>query len=138
MSPDDLTAPLGQDHASKQRGRMLPIAVPWAVVAALSLFPVVAVGWAMLAKDPFGGEPTAIAPADLTAANAGRKSDETAARADASASSRPSRHDGPPAEVTIPAAPHGKTMTIVDGISGKSQEVVISTSGEPATPRRRP
>jgi polysaccharide deacetylase 2 family uncharacterized protein YibQ len=133
VSADDLSAPLGQDGASKRRGGKLPIAVPRAVAATLSLFLIVVVGWAMLADDPFGGEPTAIVSADLTPPNTGGKSDETAARpGEASAGIRPNRYDGPPVEAAVPPAP-GNTITIIDGTSGKRQEIVIPASGGPAT-----
>jgi uncharacterized protein len=129
VAADDLSAPLGQDRPPKPLG-MVPIAIPRAVAGALSLFVVAVVGWAMLADDPFGGEPTAIVPADLSAVNIGRKSDETATRtSEAPASARPSRYDGPPAEAVTSPAAAGRTITIIDGTSGKRQEVVIPTVG---------
>jgi uncharacterized protein len=128
VAADDLSAPLGQNGTPRRR-HALPIAVPHAVVALLSLFVVVVAGWAIIIDDPFGGEPKAVAPVALAAANPGRKPDEAGTRAAGQAAvERPSRYDGPPVELTAPPvapAPAGNTVTIIDGTSGKSQEVVL-------------
>ncbi len=142
MAADDLSAPLGQDQRPKQR-RALPLAVPRAVAAALGLFVVVLAGWAMVADDPFGGEPWAVVPADLAASTPDKTTpDKTtpnaSAPAPAAASERATRADGGRAET--PAAPAGKTVTIIDGTSGKRQEILIpppadDRSGGDADPR---
>jgi polysaccharide deacetylase 2 family uncharacterized protein YibQ len=112
----------------------VPIAIPRAVAAALSLFVVAVVGWAMLADDPSGGEPTAIVPANLTAVNSGGRSDDTAIRtSEAPGGARPSRYDGPPAGPGTSPAAAGRTITIIDGTSGKRQEVVIPQVGAQTT-----
>jgi len=143
VSADDLSAPLGQDKEPRRR-RALPIAVPRAVAALLSLFVVIVAGWAMVMDDPFGGEPMAVAPANL--AMAGNKPDAAGGRATGQAgmatNDRPNRYDGPAAE-TSPgaAAPAGRTITIIDGTSGKRRDVVIpspatdSKSGSGGDPR---
>jgi uncharacterized protein len=124
---DDLSAPLGQDRAPKRR--TLPIAVPQAVALALSLLVVAVAGWAMVVDDPFGGEPMAVVPANLTIADIGKKADEPGTRVGAPGSRR---YDGPPpVEVTTPAPPPGKTITIIDGTSGKRQEVLIPDVAAP-------
>jgi len=81
---------------------------------------VVLVAWAMIVDDPFGGEPWAVAPAATTAAMAAKpSSDDTQTRAQTQAVVRA---DTP----QQPAAPAGRTVTIIDGTSGKRQEVVIA------------
>jgi uncharacterized protein len=126
VAADDLSAPLGQDKAPTRR-RMLPLAVPQAIVGVLSLFVVVFVGWAMIADDPFGGEPWAIAAAGSAATNPGKTSDEASARPPGQAASdHPSRYDGPGAQAAAPIAPAGRTVTIIDGTSGKRQEIVLA------------
>jgi uncharacterized protein len=144
VSADDLGAPLGQDKEPRRR-RALPIAVPRAVATLLSLFVVIVAGWAMVMDDPFGGEPIAVAPANL--AVAGNKPDAAGSRATGQAgmatNDRPNRYDGPAAETTPGAAapPGGRTITIIDGTSGKRRDVVIpspatdSKSGSGGDPR---
>jgi uncharacterized protein len=127
VSTDDLSTPLGQHKAPKRR-RGLPIVVPRAIAGALGLSLAVFIGWAMVMDDPYGGEPMAVVPTDQRAASASRKSEEPAARPNVqSASQRPNRYDGPAAEPSAASAPPAgaKTVTIIDGISGKRQEIVL-------------
>jgi polysaccharide deacetylase 2 family uncharacterized protein YibQ len=126
---DDLSAPLGQDKAPKQR-RRVPLAVPYAVLAVACTFIVVLAGWAMIVDDPFGGEPLAIVSTDLKAVAAAPKPEDVAIVRPSPAgpggdAARPSRYDGPANEATPAAAPPGKTITIIDGTSGKREQVVI-------------
>jgi len=133
---DDLSAPLGQDRAKKHRW-MLPAAAPWAVAGLLSLFVLALAGWAMFADDPLGGEPVVVARADLSAATTARKPEEAAPRtvvAGQAASGRPSRHDGAPTDAARPAGPAPNTITIIDGTSGKRQEVVIPGPAAESSP----
>jgi uncharacterized protein len=127
VSTDDLSTPLGQHKAPKRR-RGLPIVVPRAIAGALGLSLAVFAGWAMVMNDPYGGEPMAVVPTDQRAASASRKSEEPNARPNVqSASQRPNRYDGPAAEPAAASAPPAgaKTVTIIDGISGKRQEIVL-------------
>ena len=134
MTADDLNAPLGQGKPRKQR-RTFPHAIPYALIGLLGAFMVVLAGWAMIADDPFGGEPAAVAVVDATGAQAGgtaRKPDEiTIVRPPAPGSAAVAgRPDGAPAEA--PAPPLGaKTVTIIDGSSGKREQVVIPGTREP-------
>ncbi len=90
-------------------------------------------GWAMVMDDPYGGEPMAVVPAELTAANPGKTPDDARPTGQA-ANERPNRYDGPPADATTPpSAPAGKTVTIIDGSSGKRQEIVIPSIVIPTT-----
>ena len=129
---DDLSAPLGQDRTPKRK-LAVPTAVPWAFAGLLGLFVLVFAGWAMLANDPLGGEPVAVARADLSAANADRR-EQAAPRSIAEQAVRPSRRDGPPMEAAQPPGPAPRTVTIIDGTSGKRQEVVIPDPGAETKP----
>jgi polysaccharide deacetylase 2 family uncharacterized protein YibQ len=127
VSTDDLSTPLGQHKAPKRR-RSLPIVVPRTIAGVLGLSLAVFVGWAMVMDDPYGGEPMAVVSTDQRAATASRKSEEPNARPNVqSASQRPNRYDGPAAEPAAASAPPAgaKTVTIIDGISGKRQEIVL-------------
>ena len=133
MAPDDLNAPLGQD---KRKGLpKLPAAAPQILAGALGLFGIVVVAWAIFVNDPLGGEPTAVvatgSPAKPQAKPAGDGQQQ-------------SRHDGPPSDkapsvkVAIPAAappPGSKTITIIDGSSGKQQDVVIPGKSSGSAPK---
>ena len=126
MAPDDLSAPLGQGNTPKRRG--IPLAVPRIALAVLSLFIVLLAAWAMVVDDPFGGEPWAVAPTNLAA---------SAAKSSEAASPRPPgpaaiRSDTATAEAPqpqpLPSA--SRTVTIIDGTSGKRQEIVLPGSAE--------
>ena len=129
MAADDLSAPLGQDKTKKPRFA-LPIAVPQVIVGVLGLLILVYGIWALIVHDPLGGEPMVI-----VAAKPG------AAKPDGSGAPRqgPNRYDGPtqqpastagPTDQATPAppkvpAPGMQTITIIDGTSGRRQEVEI-------------
>ena len=133
MAPDDLNAPLGQD---KRKGLpKLPAAAPQILAGALGLFVIVVVAWAIFVNDPLGGEPTAVvatgSPAKPQAKPAGEGQQQ-------------SHRDGPPSDkapsttVVIPAAappPGSKTITIIDGSSGKQQDVVIPGKSSGSAPK---
>jgi hypothetical protein len=63
MTTNDLTAPLGQGPRNRRRTVNIPAAQIIAV--ALGLFLGLFVLWAVVGRDPSGGEPIAVAPADL-------------------------------------------------------------------------
>ena len=119
MAPDDLNAPLGQDK--KKKLPTMPIGIPQILAGLLGLSGLAVVGWAMFAHDPLGGEPVAVvATPAISAAQA-----KNTAGGDGT---QHSHHDGPDAVAAkavakLPA--NGKTITIIDGSSGKRQEVVI-------------
>jgi polysaccharide deacetylase 2 family uncharacterized protein YibQ len=123
MTADDLSAPLGQQP--KKRRRAFTIPVPQIMAGALALFLGVFVLWAIVADDPFGGEPMAIVPAnlhvavktpDISAAPQPAASSAMAQQPDAAQTTAP-----PPA----PAAPNTTTVTIIDGKTGARQEVQV-------------
>lgn len=127
-SDDDLNAPLGQGKPKKPP--KLPVTGPQLLAGLLGLCGLVVIGWAALVNDPLGGEPVAVVatkPQGGQAAGAAPGGDGKAT----------SRYDGPDkiaadqaaaaaaaAKAAIPPA-NSKTITIIDGSSGKSQNVII-------------
>ena len=111
---DDLSTPLGQKTARRKRRFRLPFTGMQALAVLLGLFLVVFLAVALFADNPFGGEPIArIAlrqPADDKLPASGAAKPEQAAK---SAAQAPSGDN--------------KTVTIIDGSSGKRQDVVIGS-----------
>lgn len=125
MAADDLSAPLGQNRAPRRR-LTLPLVIPQAVLGLLSLFVVILAGWAIIVDEPFGGEPWAVASADLTAVRTGGKPDE--------AGPLPSLQAANAGPATVAPPPGSKTVTIIDGISGKREEITIPSTVLPGSP----
>ncbi|MGP0093499.1 MAG: divergent polysaccharide deacetylase family protein [Xanthobacteraceae bacterium] len=140
MTDDDLNAPLGLDLPKKRRF-VLPVSASTLVMAALGLSLVVFAGWIIMVDDPLGGEPLAVVPtavrAPAEAKNQTRAPETVDAKPDAKPAA-PGRYDGPalqpsaspapPAPTTTPSG--GKIVTIIDGTSGKRQEVVLSAAAD--------
>ena len=129
MAADDLSAPLGQD--SKVTPARLPVA-PATVIAILLGLPVtIFLGWAIFKDDPLGGEPTAVvavdknasAPANASATPASPQATPTKPGIAAGADAAAAKGDGK-------AAPGMQTVTIIDGSSGKRQEIAIAPTSE--------
>jgi hypothetical protein len=111
MSMNDLTAPLGQDAKKNQRA----VAVPAAKIIAVALGLFFAAWWAIIAEDRFGGQPIAVAPADLQ--HIAKKAPPVIAVPQAAA----------PIDAQPPAKPPGTvTITIVDGKTGATRQVVVA------------
>jgi polysaccharide deacetylase 2 family uncharacterized protein YibQ len=121
---DDLNAPLGQDKTSTQRKRRfkLPIGLPQAIVGCLGLFILTVVGSALINDDPLGGEPMTVVG---SLSETPRSSTPTAENAPAAAKSSA-------IAVTTPPPASGHTINIIDGVSGKSQQVVLPATAGPA------
>jgi polysaccharide deacetylase 2 family uncharacterized protein YibQ len=116
VAADDLSTPLGQ--APKKARFALPPVVPRAVAGLLGFCLLGFVAWTVLISDPLGGEPMTIVSADARGPSQGGtpgKPDPAGSQSAASASS--------PDKAT-PAG--GQTVTIIDGMSGKRQEVPIA------------
>jgi uncharacterized protein len=124
---DDLSAPLGQD-GKRRRRFVLPKAVPNLIVAVLATI-VLGFGlWTLVVEDPLGGEPMAVVSTQgQSSPDAGGKPDG-ARRAEkpgaVDAASGPGTTGAGPDK---PAAPATQTVTIIDGTSGKREQVVINT-----------
>jgi polysaccharide deacetylase 2 family uncharacterized protein YibQ len=112
---DDLSTPLGQKTERQKRRFRLPFTAVQALAVLLGLFLVAFLAIALFSDNPFGGEPVARIALRTPAA------DE---KLPAGASGRPE-----PAAKSAQQAPSGdsKTVTIIDGSSGKRQDVVIGS-----------
>jgi hypothetical protein len=120
VAADDLSAPLGRNPISKRlKIPKLPIARAKLAVAALGLVLAVFAGWILVVKDPHGGEPSAVVELPATgsqgtrAESAGLAKPEVAVRVET---------PGKPADT------HG-VVTIIDGSTGKQQEVPLAAGG---------
>jgi hypothetical protein len=111
---DELSAPLGQKAERKKRRLRLPFTAMQALAVLLGLFLVAFAGIALFTDNPLGGEP--VAHIALRKAPADEKPAVAAAG-----------HGEPAAKAAPKQAPSGenKTVTIIDGSSGKRQDVVI-------------
>ncbi|MES2198414.1 MAG: divergent polysaccharide deacetylase family protein [Pseudomonadota bacterium] len=115
---DDLSTPLGQQAARRKRRFRLPFTVTQAFAVLLGLFLAVFAGFAIFGDNPLGGEPVArialrppATPADPS---------EKSALAPA-----PAADPGAKSAARQAAPAEQKTVTIIDGSSGKRQDVVI-------------
>ena len=134
---DDLSAPLGQgigrkrDKSDKRNTWMAAIAPlgPPVLAGALGCFALVFLGWVLFADAPLGGEPMMVVSANLHADAAGPSTKTIEANPGNAAEAdreRPNRYDGPPIGAGQPAAAAARnTVTIIDGSSGKREDVVI-------------
>jgi polysaccharide deacetylase 2 family uncharacterized protein YibQ len=148
MTADDLSAPLGRQP--KPRRRSIKIPIPQIIAGALALFLGVFVLWAVVADDPFGGEPMAVVPANLRLA--AKPPDATAApKPSVAAETTQQQHDGPAAPAALAAAAPGDvannapsppanttTVTIIDGKTGAHQDVVVAAPAPSAAPASAP
>ncbi len=134
MAAEDLDVPLGQDK-KKRKGPALPVAMPQLVAGVLGLS-VIAVGaWTALIDDPLGGEPIAVVATKPMAPAASK--DETVA---AATQKMPAAAG---VKVDPAAPPPGSTVvTVIDGSSGKKQDVIIPGKGaalsDPKGPKGAP
>jgi polysaccharide deacetylase 2 family uncharacterized protein YibQ len=118
---DELSTPLGQQTAGKpRRFRLrLPFTALQALAVLLGLFLAAFVGVALFNDNPLGGEPVARIVLRTTPATD-----------DKHAATTPSHVEAEPKSAAKQATPgESKTVTIIDGSSGKRQDVVIG--GEP-------
>ena len=125
MTTDDLSAPLGQGKAVKRR-RVLTITLPHAIAGILSIVIAVFAGWAIFVRDPFGGEPLAVVHGDFSQVRVGKgPAGKGEVLADTAANQRSDRSVAPAIEIARQNSPPMQTITIIDGTSGKRQEIEI-------------
>jgi hypothetical protein len=129
LSPDDLNAPLGQNDKKKGKSAArLTALAPQALAGVLALFGLAVLAWGLLGNDSLGGKPVAVVSTTPPQASM--------AKADSDGDGRHhARYDGPSASATKPTIkkmvpPGSATVTIIDGSSGKSREVVIPGKGK--------
>jgi len=122
---DDLSKPLGQKPPRKKRFVVpLPL-VTRAIAGVLGFCVAVFAGWILFVDEPFGGEPMVVVSADMRPSpqpvKAGEKPEAapTAQKPDAVAPSALADGDKPP----------GNVVTIIDGTTGKRQEVTVAQPG---------
>jgi len=113
---DDLSAPLGQKTERKKRRFRLPFTAMQALAVLLGLFLVTFLGVALFSDNPLGGEP--IARVALRDPMADEKQPGAAPARGEQAAKSTSRQ---------PTTGDGKTVTIIDGSSGKRQDVLIGS-----------
>jgi polysaccharide deacetylase 2 family uncharacterized protein YibQ len=137
MTADDLSAPLGL--APKRRRYRINIPVPKIIAGALALFLGAFVLWAVVADDPFGGEPIAVVPANLQLAAKPPDASGAPPPPPTALSDAAQHHDiaaaapaGPSAPA--PAAPaNTTTVTIIDGKTGAKQDVLVAAPANAAS-----
>ena len=136
MSSDDLNAPLGQ--GKRKAPSKLRAAIPQILVGVLGLVGIAVVAWAIFVNDPLGGEPTAVVATGPQIKKSAKPEGEGPQH---SGRNGPSSDTAPPVSVAIPAAappsppPGSKTITIIDGSSGKHENVTVPgrSSGNSST-----
>jgi len=131
LASDELNAPLGQDK--RKRPSKLAAFGPQLLAAALGLCGVAVVVWAVLIKDPLGGEPIAVVPTGpltKTAAKLAGDGQKPVEQVESASVVVPAAKIISPAAVTPP--PGSKTITIIDGSSGKHQDVIIPGKADDA------
>jgi polysaccharide deacetylase 2 family uncharacterized protein YibQ len=131
---DDLSAPLGQTTPKKPRFR-LPVRPSHGIAGMLGFALLIFGGWALLADDPFGGEPMVIVSTDSRGPAPVVKGGEPPPAAPAMAAA-PAPSPTPASTPTGPAASNegstsgGATVNVIDGMTGKRQEVPIGSQDD--------
>ena len=122
MNVNDLTVPLGQ--ATNKRPRSLKIPVPQIAAAALGLCLGLFLLWVLVVHDPSGGEPVAVAPADLRVT---AKPPAIIPPPQAAETAEPAeRNAATETAPAVPSAPKTVTVTIVNGKTGAKREVEVA------------
>jgi hypothetical protein len=126
MEADDLTAPLGQNRRPQPR-RSFQISGFQLFIAGAALLALILLVRMITVDEPVSGE-TALAPPPTTpiaAAPASRSEPTALYRAEQTAELPRSAEESPANDSTAADAPGNRTITIIDGTSGKRREVVI-------------
>src|SRR3954453_19976636 len=112
----DLHAPLGQRKSVTRRFRLVRASV-YLTLGLLVLSLMGIAGWAIVVDDPLGGEPVAIAMADVHVQSAVKKPADTPTKAVTDVS----MSDAAPTS----APPGSRLVTIIDGSNGRRQNIVV-------------
>ncbi len=119
MTADDLSAPLGRKPVAQRFAWLSHW--PQALAGVLGAFLLAFTGWALFSNDPLGGEPMArvtIAPPPTLA--------EPPPPATKTQAPSPPKQDPAAAAIEPAAAPPGtRTVTVIDGSSGRRQDVIV-------------
>ena len=138
MASDDLNAPLGQDK--RKTPSKLPAAIPQILAGVLGLFGIAVVAWAIFVNDPLGGEPTAVVatgPQAKTPAKPDRRRPAAFPPRRADIRHGAAGERGHTRRCSPAPPPGSKTITIIDGSSGKHQDVTVpgrSSGNAPTAP----
>jgi len=116
---DELSTPLGQEKARKKRWFRLPFTAMQALAVLLGLFLTGFATIALFTDNPFGGEPVAHIALRKTPGTDEKAASAAPGHAETATKSAPKQA----------AAGDNKTVTIIDGSSGKRQDVVIGGDG---------
>jgi polysaccharide deacetylase 2 family uncharacterized protein YibQ len=117
---DDLSTPLGQETARPKRRFRLPFTGMQALAVVLGVFLVAFAGFALFNDNPLGGEPTARIVLRQPAPGAEKSGAPHGGPVEAE----------PKSAAKQPASPTDqKTITVIDGSSGKRQDFVIGADG---------
>jgi uncharacterized protein len=131
VTADDLSAPLGQQPARRRSAAAVVLPwISWGVAGVLGAFLVVFILWAGLVDDPFGGEPIVVASAEQHEAPAAKPDEAPAvvSAKEAAAGAPKPKDASPPAKAEQGAQ---QTVTIIDGSSGKREEVPVGAGAGP-------
>ena len=115
MPADDLSTPLGQNKKKAKRFQ-LPVNLPTAIAGALGLVLAIFFAWALVMSDPMGGEPSVVVA--INPPQEAKPGGEQTARAD-----QPPRNGAEAGNAPPPG--ESQTVNIIDGSTGKRQEVQI-------------
>ncbi len=116
---DELSTPLGQKPERQKRRFRLPFSAMQALAVLLGLFLVAFTTIALFTDNPLGGEPVAQIALRKQAATDDKQAAAAPGHADPAAKSAHKEASGG----------ENKTVTIIDGSSGKRQDVVIGGDG---------
>ena len=121
-STDDLSKPLGQRLKKKKKPFVVPMwLVSRSIAGALGLCVAVLAGWILFVDEPFGGEPMVMVSADTRASPKPKPGEPSTNKPDTAA---PALAEG---------EKPGQTVTIIDGSTGKRQEVPVAPAGAKAS-----
>jgi hypothetical protein len=115
MILDEMSAPLGQDRPARGPNRGLPL--PTLIRCAAAALVLTFTGWAMMVNGPSDTQEAANKPSSIQVA--GPQSERIGNKA---ATEEPRAE---PVLAETVASPATRTITIIDGTSGKRQEIVI-------------
>ncbi len=139
MTADDLTAPLSRRLKRRPKIKLPATAI---IAGTLALFLAVFVLWAMVAEDPFGGEPMAVVPADMHVVAKVPNIPGTGPPPLAQPQQAQQSHDAAAAagqgSQGSPSAPGTTTITIIDGKTGERHEVVVPGPANRVVPAEVP
>ncbi len=127
MTADDLTAPLSR--RPKKRSK-INVPTTQIIVGALALFLTIFVLWAIIADDPFGGEPVAVVTADMHVVTVKQPAMPASAPSQAQSQQAAQGPDAAPAgqaqgQGSAGAQGNTTTITIIDGKTGEHHDVVV-------------